>query len=167
MAVLFERDCQGNLYLVTPVSVYKLSAIHLLLWGSCHKEYALETRLNSLGPVRCQWNFRYVIFLISLLIEGWGISCEIALSWTSLDLVMINNHWFRSWLGGVNRQQWVKLKSCKISFAHNLFSFLKLPYYWAKFQNDRTTEINVKDWFRDTVYFISWDPVAWWLAKVG
>ena len=41
--------------------------------------------LNSLAPGNFEWNFRYVIFKRVLVIDGWGISCEIGLIWMSLD----------------------------------------------------------------------------------
>ena len=41
---------------------------------------------NSLAAVKFEWNFRYVIFKQILVIDGWDISCEIALIWMSLDL---------------------------------------------------------------------------------
>ena len=40
---------------------------------------------NSLAPGKLEWNFRYVIFKQMLLIDGWGMSCEIALIWISMD----------------------------------------------------------------------------------
>ena len=40
---------------------------------------------NSLAPGKLEWNFRYVIFKQILVIDGWGISCEIAITWMSLD----------------------------------------------------------------------------------
>ena len=40
---------------------------------------------NSLSPGKFEWNFRHVIFKQILVIDGWGISCEIALIWMSLD----------------------------------------------------------------------------------
>ena len=41
--------------------------------------------VNSLTPGKFEWNFRHVIFKQILVIDGWGISCEIALIWMSLD----------------------------------------------------------------------------------
>ena len=41
--------------------------------------------LNSLVPGEFEWSFRYVIFKWIVVIDGWGISCEIALIWMSLD----------------------------------------------------------------------------------
>ena len=40
---------------------------------------------NSLASGKFEWNYRHVIFKQILVIDGWGISCEIALIWTSLD----------------------------------------------------------------------------------
>ena len=40
---------------------------------------------NSLVPGKFEWNYRYVIFQGISVIDGWGISCEIALIWMSLD----------------------------------------------------------------------------------
>ena len=34
--------------------------------------------INSVDPGRFEWNFRHVIFKQILVIDGWGISCEIA-----------------------------------------------------------------------------------------
>ena len=41
--------------------------------------------VNSLAPGKFEWNFKHVIFQQILAIDGWGISCEIALIWMSLD----------------------------------------------------------------------------------
>ena len=40
---------------------------------------------NSLAPGRFKVNFRWVIFMLILVINGWVISCETALIWLSLD----------------------------------------------------------------------------------
>ena len=41
--------------------------------------------VNSLAPGKFEWNSWHVIFIQILVIDGWGISCEIALIWMSLD----------------------------------------------------------------------------------
>ena len=41
---------------------------------------------NSLASGKFEWNFRYVLFKWILVINGWGISCEISLICISLDL---------------------------------------------------------------------------------
>ena len=41
---------------------------------------------NSLAPGKFEWNFRHVIFKQILVIDDWGISCEIALTWKPQDL---------------------------------------------------------------------------------
>ena len=43
-------------------------------------------RVNSLAPEKFEWNFRYLILQIISVIDGWGISCELALRWMSLDI---------------------------------------------------------------------------------
>ena len=42
--------------------------------------------VNSLAPGKFEWNFRYLIFQIISVIDGWGISCEIGPRWMSFDL---------------------------------------------------------------------------------
>ena len=39
-----------------------------------------------MAPGKFEWNFWYLIFQIFSVIDGWGISCELALRWMSLDL---------------------------------------------------------------------------------
>ena len=83
--------------------------------------------INSLAPGRFQFNFRWVIFKLTLVNGGWGISYEIALRWMPLDLTddkstlvqvmawccqatshYLNQCWPRSpMLYGVTRPQWV------------------------------------------------------------
>ena len=38
-----------------------------------------------IGRGKLKWNFRHAIFIQIVAIDGWGISCEIALIWVSLD----------------------------------------------------------------------------------
>ena len=90
--------------------------------------------LNSLAPGRFQFNFRQVIFKLTLVNGGWGISYEIALRWMPLDLTddkstlvqvmawchQATNHymiqcWLRSLLlYDVTRPQWVKWRAILI-----------------------------------------------------
>ena len=100
--------------------------------------------VNSLAPGKFAWNFRKVIFKQILAIDGWGISCEIALIWMSLDFTddqstlvqamawcrqatshYLSQCWPRSLSPyGVTRPQWVKpvqqalvsiYETCKLS----------------------------------------------------
>ena len=41
--------------------------------------------VNSLAPGKFEWNFRYLIFQIISVIDGWSISCELALKWMWLN----------------------------------------------------------------------------------
>ena len=90
--------------------------------------------LNSLAPGKFEWNFRYVIVKQILVIDGWGISCEIALIWMSLDFTddqstlvqvmawchqatshYLHQCWPRSLSPyGITRPQWVKISFCQI-----------------------------------------------------
>ena len=53
--------------------------------------------VNSLSPGKFEWNFRYVIFKQILLIDGSGISCEIALILNAKGL-----HWWSVNIGSGN-----------------------------------------------------------------
>ena len=83
--------------------------------------------INSLAPGKFEWNFIHVIFKQTLVIDGWGISCKIALTWKPQDLTDDKSSlvqlmaWYRqatshylnqSWPSslspyGVTRPQWV------------------------------------------------------------
>ena len=88
---------------------------------------SLGELLNLLAPGKFEWNFRYVIFQGILVIDGWGISCELALRWMSFDFTdekstlvqvmawchqatsnYLSQCWPRSMSScGVTRPQWV------------------------------------------------------------
>ena len=59
-------------------------------WSRGISRYSIESvsvgYLNSLAPEKFEWYFRYLIFQMIIVIDGWGISCELALRWMSLDL---------------------------------------------------------------------------------
>ena len=102
-------------------------AIWDLTWTWAESHLRLSW-LNSLAPGRFEWNFRHIIFKLMLVIDGWGISCEIALIWMSLDFTddqstlgqvmawccqatshYLSQCWPRSLSPyGVTRPQWVK-----------------------------------------------------------
>ena len=42
--------------------------------------------INSMAPGKFEWNFKYLILQIILVIYGWGISCQLALRWMSINL---------------------------------------------------------------------------------
>ena len=90
--------------------------------------HAWNTPFNSLAPGKFEWNLRHVIFKQILVIDGWGISCEFALIWMSLDFIddqstliqvmawcrqatshYMSQCWPRSLSpSGIMRPQWVK-----------------------------------------------------------
>ena len=131
---------------------------------------------NSLAPGKFEWNFRHVIFKQILVIDRWGISCEIALIWMSLDFtddqstlvqVMAWCHQATShclsqgWLSslspcGVTRPQWVKARY-RVSFLSSKswhhFNIKISPYqYWKSHSRDWTT---VQTWSSQ------WDFLYW------
>ena len=94
--------------------------------------------VNSLAPGKFEWHFRYLIFQIISVIDGWGISCELALRWMSLDLTddkptlvqvmawcrQATSHYPNQWWPrslsphGVTRPQWVKQTRASIEEAN-------------------------------------------------
>ena len=60
-------------------------------------DYNLQ--FNSLAPGKFEWNFRYVIFKGILVIDAWGISCEIALIWI---MNVTRLHWWSINIGSGN-----------------------------------------------------------------
>ena len=113
--------------------------------------------VNSLVPGKFEWNIRYVIFKQISVIDGWGISCEIALIWTSLDFTAdqstlvqvmawcrqapshyLSQCWPRSLLPyGVTRPQWVKattpLNYLPISNDDNFCPSISSSYLLSRF----------------------------------
>ena len=51
-----------------------------------HENVFANGVFNSLAPGKFEWDLRYLIFRIISVIDGWGICCELALRWMSLDL---------------------------------------------------------------------------------
>ena len=136
---------------------------------------------NSLSTGKFEWNFGYVIFNQILVIDGWGISCKIALIWMSLDFTddqsglvqvmawchqatshYLSQCWPRSTgksLYGVSRPQWVK-KSYRNSHhkylivSHDLLIFIMgIPIL------ENMAYIKMPLWFSDQkqhrAYFLS------------
>ena len=56
-----------------------------MMWTSGKTSGLSINIFNSLAPEKLELNFRYVICKRISMIDGWGIFCEIALIWMSLD----------------------------------------------------------------------------------
>ena len=129
-------------YMLSPVSMplpavsHIASNIFYIIWLRYNNQGILThwclgnmtCYFNSLTPGKFEWNFRYLILQIILVIDGWGICCELALRWMSLDLTdgksrlvqvmawchQVTSHypsqyWPRSLLPyGLTGPQWVK-----------------------------------------------------------
>ena len=61
-----------------------LCLFHVFDVLTCCRKVIWYQYLNSLAPGKFEWNFRRVIFKQILVIDSWGISCEIAIIWMSL-----------------------------------------------------------------------------------
>ena len=100
-----------------------------------------------LAPGRFKLNFRWVIFKLILIINGWGISCEIALRWMSLNLndgkstVVQVMAWCRRATSHYLSQCWATSMSpygitrpqC-VNLFKSMFLVLKLGYYLRNWQ---------------------------------
>ena len=64
----------------------------------------LLDRFNSLVPGKFEWNFRYLVIPIISVIDGWGIPCELALRWMSLDLTDYKSTLVQVMAGAVRQQ---------------------------------------------------------------
>ena len=125
----------SNLY--DRMSCVMLSTSHDLCSTCLH-----DMRANSSVPGKFEWRFRYLMFQIISVINGWDISCELPLKWMSIDLTgdkstlvpimawcrqapshYLSQYWLRSLSSYVvTRPQWVKAGRCVIVF-HIQFGF--------------------------------------------
>ena len=135
--------------------------------------------VNSLAPGKFAWNFRTVIFKQILVIDGWGISCEIALIWMSLDFTddqstlvqvmawcrqaashYLSQCWPRSLSPyGVTRPQWVKVLAMSHSiWGHGVFlesssgmySHFRIILPWKYVLFCIKCQMGLEWWFYDT-----------------
>ena len=86
-------------FLTTPRASTPACPQHYSVWMWMRKTFSLKKVsammeqlhfhlcFNSLAPGKFEWNSRCVIFKQISVIDGWGISCEIALIWMSLDFI--------------------------------------------------------------------------------
>ena len=80
-----RRACNRKLGKMKKFSIWK---IHHAVYSWTTIRYKIHVLLicfNPLAPGRFKVNFRWVIFKLILVVNGWGISCETALIWMSLD----------------------------------------------------------------------------------
>ena len=81
-----SRHTETSLGILQQVETGPHFAGHFLLFSDMEKTFNLLSWINSLPPGRFQFNFRWVIFKLTLVNGGWGISYEIALRWMPQDL---------------------------------------------------------------------------------
>ena len=109
-----------------------------------------ERSVNPLTPGRLEWKFIKVVFKLTLVIDGWGISNEIALGWMSLHLTLdestlvqvmarcrqatshyLNQCWPCSISQtGITRPKWVQHNHCRLpNISSRLYSCQPNPVY--------------------------------------
>ena len=94
--------------------------------------------INSLAPGKCEWNFRYLIFQVISVIDGWGISCELfALRWMSSNLTDDKSTlvqvmaWCHQATIHYPSQCWLSLSLWPTSRHHRYFSTLVLVHIYV------------------------------------
>ena len=70
--------------MITQGTIIRLKFVLVTFWNLSER-FSSQGGLNSLAPGKFKWKFRHVIFKPILVIDGWGISCEISPIWMSLD----------------------------------------------------------------------------------
>ena len=174
----------GKMWRWPKVLGWKLGNLRWLI--ACH----IKFQLNSLASGKFEWNLRNVKLRLILLIDGWGISCELALRWMSLDLnedkstlvqVMVwcrqaTSHylsqcWPRSLSPyGVTRPQWVKWRSCnmckKVTWLDHFWTvFIKLFVFFCRSCSESEGAGDVDaPWLRDVCDSRGW---WWWRQRCG
>ena len=80
----------AEMLLVGPLGInfceISINMKYLIQENVIHCLLGVLSLVNSLALGKFEWKFRYVILPQILETDGWGISCEIALIWMSLDL---------------------------------------------------------------------------------
>ena len=76
--VFYEQSEQTHF--VNPLTEYTIKEIYIV-FHSCLR----DERFNSWAPGQFKWNNKHMIFKQILVIDRWGISCEIALIYMSPD----------------------------------------------------------------------------------
>ena len=139
--------------------------------------------LNSLTPGKFAWNFRYVIFKWILVVDGWGISCKIALILMSLDfaddqstLVQViawcrqaTSHYLRQcWSRslspyGVTRPQWVNWQQSIIGSDNGLAPNRQQSHYLNQWWYSLLTHLSItrSQWVKQKLIFDCYI----WLSK--
>ena len=124
-----KRLPTGQLSVLTvmpKLSSWQLSGFRV---STAYFSHDFSITINSLAAGKSEWHFRYLIFQIISVIDGWGISCEHALRWMPLDLTddkstlvkvmawcrQATSHYLSQWWPrslssyGITRPQWVKI----------------------------------------------------------
>ena len=140
---------------------------------------------DALAPGRFEWNFRYSIFPIISVIDGWVISCELALRWMSLDLTddkstlaqvmawcrqapshYLSPCWPRSLSPyGITRPQWVMPRSHCHDWCGSLKSPTTILLYQISLQM-MAEHVTWIGWFIYLFQVTNWYKLQQWTAAI-
>ena len=86
MAAILSKGRWVNHSAITPFGLYETeSSTTCIISVSGNVIKGKYILINSLATWKFKQNLRHIIFKLMLVIDGWGISCEIALLWMSQD----------------------------------------------------------------------------------
>ena len=142
-------------------------------WGSEPKghylvnwHFHMHFDINSLAPGKFEWHFRYLISQIISVIDGWGISFELALRWMSLDLTDNKStlvqvmDWCRQATSHYLSQCWLRsLSLYGVSRLQCIKVFLYFDSNWCLFPWVQLTIS--QHWFREWFVTIKAKVIAW------
>ena len=134
--LIFDNNAVVEIFVVAKFATTRQTSSHLFSCIGARHCGITRTKVNSLAPGKFEWYFRYLIFQIISVIDGWVISCEFALRWMSLDLTddksplvqvmawcrQATSHYLSQWWPryllpyGITRPQWVDLWSVSLRF---------------------------------------------------
>ena len=121
----WTMECYGVIY--NTVIILEITTVSATLW-------APYNTVNSLDPGKFEWNFRHVIFKQILVIDGWDISCEIALmNVTGLKLTFHNNSTEKGWSDDLLIMHQLRITHLWIESTETLFIIHWGPHKWLSF----------------------------------
>ena len=149
------------------------------IWVTTSHESTMA--VDSLAPGRFKVNFRWVIFKLILVVNDWGMSCETALIWMSLDHIYgeltlvqtmawcrqatshyLSQCWPRSLSPyGVTRPQWFNITTTKQSTTKPIAHIMGLTICAIMFQAALLLHLPRRSHERSLWYISVWPAKAY------
>ena len=80
--VTADINCAPSSHFLDTIATYTTTVLRQL----SRQRRFIYPMMPKTGTLRFEWNFRWIIIELILVIDVWNISCETALRWISLDL---------------------------------------------------------------------------------